>query len=54
MKIKCILSLRLARKLLNNGFRIMDIEQSKKISGTLVFVFEHTEALEEELSKLGK
>jgi hypothetical protein len=54
MKTKCILSLRLARKLLANGFQLIDIEQSKKIPGTLVFVFKHTEALEEELSKLGK
>ncbi|MEH7028676.1 hypothetical protein [Bacillus wiedmannii] len=54
MKTKCILSLRLARKLLANGFQLIDIEQSKKIPGTLVFVFEHTEALENELSRLGK
>ncbi len=54
MKTKCILSLRLARKLLANGLQLIDIEQSKKIPGTLVFVFEHTEALEEELIKLGK
>lgn len=52
--MKCILSLRVARQLLANGFQIIDIEQSKKIPGTLVFVFEHTEALEQELSKLRK
>ncbi|MEH7457960.1 hypothetical protein V7183_12160 [Bacillus sp. JJ1127] len=51
--MKCILSLRVARSLLGKGFRIIDIEKSKKIPGTLVFVFERSAELEHELSKLG-
>jgi Domain of unknown function (DUF5659) len=52
--MKCILSLRVARHLIAEGFRLIDIEQSRKIPGTLVFVFEHTPALEKVLMKLGK
>ncbi|MEH7456553.1 hypothetical protein V7183_04820 [Bacillus sp. JJ1127] len=52
--MKCILSLRVARHLLAKGFRIIDIEQSRKIPGTLAFVFERSAELEQELSTLRK
>lgn len=49
---KCILSLRIARHLLENGFRIIDIEPSRKIDGNLVFIFEDTSELRKELAQL--
>lgn len=52
MKRKCILSLRVARHLLANGFVIVDVEPSRKFSGQVVFIFEDTPELNEELSKL--
>ncbi|MEK5107221.1 DUF5659 domain-containing protein [Cytobacillus sp. FSL K6-0129] len=54
MKHKCILSIRVAKYLLLNGFRIVDIEPSRKFNGQVVFIFEETPALIEELSKLHK
>lgn len=50
--MKCILSLRVARHLLTRGFRLVDIEPSRKFDGQLVFIFEDTSALRTELSKL--
>jgi hypothetical protein len=47
--MKCILSLRIARHLLAQGFRITDIEPSRKIEGALVFIFEDSTELRKEL-----
>lgn len=52
MKRKCILSMRVARHLLTQGFRIVDVEPSRKFIGQVVFIFEDTQELNEELSKL--
>ncbi|WP_176525828.1 DUF5659 domain-containing protein [Bacillus sp. AFS001701] len=52
--MKCILSLRVARHLLAKGFRLIDVEPSRKINGHLVFIFEATPELLEELAKQGK
>lgn len=52
MRHKCILSIRVAKHLLSNGFRIVDVEPSRKFSGQVVFIFEETPALRKELSKL--
>lgn len=52
MKRKCILSLRVARHLLANGFRIVDVEPSRKFIGQVVFIFEDSPELDAELAKL--
>lgn len=49
--MKCILSLRIARHLLAQGFRIVDVEQSRKHIGNIVFIFEDTPELSVELAK---
>jgi hypothetical protein len=50
--MKCILSLRVARHLLAKGFRLIDVEPSRKFDGKLVFVFEDSEELRQELANL--
>ncbi|WP_369682432.1 DUF5659 domain-containing protein [Alkalihalobacillus sp. LMS6] len=47
---KCVLSLRVARHLLSQGFEIVDLERSKKFSG-VVFKFKNTEKLNEAVRK---
>ncbi|MCE7792634.1 DUF5659 domain-containing protein [Salipaludibacillus sp. CUR1] len=49
---KCILSLQVARKLMAAGFQCIDIDMSKKKKGNLVFVFEDSPELEQELNKI--
>lgn len=44
---KCILSLKVARHLLAQGFRIVDIEKSRKHRNRLVFLFEESDALQQ-------
>jgi hypothetical protein len=44
---KCVLSLHLARYLLAQGFRIVDIEKSRKHRNRLVFLFEESDALQQ-------
>lgn len=48
---KTILSMRVARDLLALGFKIIDIEYSKKTPGKPAFVFHNNEALEDFLTK---
>ena len=43
--VKCILSFRVAKHLLANGCRIVNIETSHKVPGNVVFVFEDTPEL---------
>lgn len=43
--MKCILSFRVAKYLLAQGFRIVDIETSHKFAGNVVFIFEDTPEL---------
>ncbi len=50
--MKCILSLRVARQLLSRGFRLVDVEPSRKFDGHLVFIFDDTEELRTEILKL--
>jgi predicted CoA-binding protein len=50
-KYKCILSMRVAKHLIAEGFTVVDIEPSRRYSGKLVFVFLNTPNLEEELKK---
>lgn len=52
--MKCILSLRVARRLLAKGFRVIDVEPSRKIPGTLVFIFEGSSELDKVLLNLGR
>ncbi|MGC4378978.1 DUF5659 domain-containing protein [Fictibacillus sp. Mic-4] len=54
MKQKCILSMRVARYLLAHGFRIVDVEPSRKFHGEVVFIFEDTPELTAELAKLSQ
>ncbi|MEC5272404.1 DUF5659 domain-containing protein [Caldifermentibacillus hisashii] len=49
--MKCILSFRVAKHLLAQGFRLVDIEQSYKFPGNIVFIFEDCDALQAELAK---
>jgi hypothetical protein len=44
-EFRCILSLKLARYLLAQGYSIADIDTSKKISGKLVFIFKNSPEL---------
>ena len=48
---KCILSLRVAQHLLARGFNLIEIDRSYRYPGKLVFIFENSEALVEELAK---
>lgn len=50
--MKCILSLRVARHLLAEGFRLIDAEPSRKFSGQIVFIFEDSEALRKVLAEI--
>ena len=50
-RTKCILSLRVARRLLAKGHKLIDIEPSRKFKGQLVFVFEDNETLRHEMKK---
>jgi hypothetical protein len=52
MDYKCILSLRVARQLLAQGFRLIDVEPSRKLPGRLVFIFEDTAELNAALAQL--
>lgn len=51
-KYKCILSLRVARHLLAEGCRMVDVETSHKHAGNLVFIFEDNQDLADALTKL--
>jgi hypothetical protein len=50
--MKCILSLRVARHLLTKGFRLIDVEPSRKFRGNLVFIFEDSDALRRVLAEI--
>lgn len=50
-RYKCVLSLRIARHLMTQGFRLVDSEPSRKHFGKLVFIFENTPELDAELAK---
>jgi hypothetical protein len=52
MDYKCILSLRVARQLLAQGFRLIDVEPSRKLPGRLVFIFANTPELNDALAQL--
>lgn len=44
-KTKCILSLNVARRLIDAGLKVVGIEHSKKTPGNLAFLFEDTDEL---------
>ncbi|MFB7304062.1 hypothetical protein [Heyndrickxia sporothermodurans] len=50
-KFKCILSMRVAKHLIGEGFIVADIEPSRRYQGKLVFVFINSPELIEELKK---
>lgn len=52
--MKCILSFRVARHLLAQGFKIVDLDTSHKIPGNIVFIFEDSEPLRAELAKFDR
>jgi Domain of unknown function (DUF5659) len=52
--LKCILSFRVAKHLLAQGFKIVDIETSHKIPGNIVFIFKDSEELRAELVKFSR
>ena len=45
MRRKVIISYSLAKDLIRNGFRVIDIEPNNKDSKRTIFIFENTEAL---------
>lgn len=53
-KYKCILSLRVARHLLAQGYKLIDSEPSRKGGGKLVFIFENSPELDAELAKFAR
>ncbi|HET7579777.1 MAG TPA: DUF5659 domain-containing protein [Bacillales bacterium] len=46
MTNKCILSMGLARHLIAQGFTIVDLETSKKLTGKVVFIFRDSPELQ--------
>lgn len=50
--MKCILSFRVAKHLLAQGHRLVDIDTSRKIQGNVVFIFEETPALLKSLAEI--
>ena len=54
---KCILSLRIARTLLNRGCQLIDVDTSSKRAGNIVFIFKrdgHFDLMLAELSSKGR
>lgn len=51
---KCILSLRVARHLMAQGFQIVDIEPGRKFINQLVFIFENSPELDVEIAKFSR
>lgn len=49
-KMKYVLSLSVARHLLAQGFRLIDIEPARKFDG-LTFIFEDTQELNDEMHR---
>ncbi|WP_428833885.1 DUF5659 domain-containing protein [Lysinibacillus telephonicus] len=54
METKCILSLSVARTLLSQGCKLVDVDTSSKRAGKLVFVFERNEFFDQRLAELSK
>jgi len=52
--MKCILSYRVAKHLIEQGCQIVDISNSHKIKGNIVFIFEDTPELSEAMNNLPK
>ena len=51
---KAILSLPLAQRLLERGHNLIHIEPSKRRRGMLAFIFEYSEALDDEITKYSR
>ena len=49
---KCIRSMRVARKLMAQGFHAIDTEPARRSPGKIVWIFENTPQLEAALSKI--
>ena len=49
---KCILSYRVAKYLLGEGFTVIDVERSSKIKGNVVFIFDDSPQLTAALGNL--
>ena len=54
MKTKCILSLNVARFLINNQCKLLDVDTSSKRDGCLVFIFVEDDHFSKTLSKYKK
>ncbi|MGN7409856.1 DUF5659 domain-containing protein [Sporosarcina sp. SAFN-010] len=52
--MKCILSFRVAKYLLAQGCKLIDIDTSHKVPGNVVFIFEQSQQLSKALSQLPK
>lgn len=46
-----IMSLRIARKLLSDGCKIIDVQPSQRLKGRLVFVFRDASVIENKLAE---
>lgn len=53
-RYKCILSLNLAQYLLAKGFRILNVEKSRKFRNNLVFIFENSSQFQQALENYWK
>ncbi|MCM3087130.1 hypothetical protein M3557_04305 [Bhargavaea ginsengi] len=51
-RYKCVRSLRIARELMAQGFRPVDVEQSRRNPKYLVFVFDETAEFAEALTEI--
>lgn len=51
---KAILSLPLAQRLMERGHNLIRIEPSKRRRGMLAFIFEYSEALDDEITKYSR
>lgn len=51
---KAILSLPLAQRLIDRGHNLIRIEPSKRRRGKLAFIFEYSEALDDEITKYSR
>lgn len=51
MKRKCILNIQFARQLISEGFKVIDVQTSRKLPGRVAFIFELTPELEKYLLK---
>lgn len=49
---KCILSLRIARALLNGGCQLVDVDTSSKRAGNIVFIFKRDKQFDRKLAEL--